>query len=43
VHWVYEQAFTYFRMGPAAAAVVLVLIPLAALPWALGRDGGQGR
>lgn len=35
VHWVYEQAFTYFRMGPAAAAVVLVLLPLSALPWLL--------
>lgn len=42
VHWVYEQAFTYFRMGPAAAAVVLVLIPLATLPWVLGRGDGQG-
>lgn len=43
VHWVYEQAFTYFRMGPAAAAVVLVLVPLAALPWILGRPGPGGR
>jgi len=41
VHWVYEQAFTYFRMGPAAAAVVLVLIPLSALPALLG--GGRRR
>lgn len=41
VHWVYEQAFTYFRMGPAAAAVVLVLIPLAALPALLARGKGE--
>ncbi len=41
VHWVYEQAFAYFRIGPASAAVVLFLVPLGILTW-LGRRVGRG-
>jgi sn-glycerol 3-phosphate transport system permease protein len=41
VHWVYEQAFAYFRLGPACAAVVLFLVPLGLLTW-LGRRVGRG-
>ncbi len=36
VHWLYEQAFAYFRLGPACAAVMLFFVPLALVTW-LGR------
>jgi sn-glycerol 3-phosphate transport system permease protein len=41
VHWVYQQAFEFFRIGPAAAAVVLFLVPLALLTWLGRRFGGS--
>jgi sn-glycerol 3-phosphate transport system permease protein len=41
VHWVYQQAFEFFRIGPAAAAVVLFLVPLAVLTWLGRRSGGD--